>query len=196
MGGGGSPTESSLLEFPGWGLGRGSCPELREEKFKVLQAREIDLIWEQNDLRERKWRETVGKAQNRGQSPRERGGTETQRERERDPETGGDGRWSPRQPCGQAFTPPQSCFQGKADTCLGGVGVGRDPIPLPPPKYSMARWQEGCPPTRVSPLLLPITARATQKAAAVVYWGGGGALPRLWVSTGVTSLTHHTLPHP
>lgn len=48
---------------------------------------------------------------------------------------------------------PQSYFRRKADIHLGR-GRGH-PIPLHQPKYSMARWQEGCPRIRVFPSPFP-----------------------------------------
>lgn len=72
------------------------------------------------------------------------------------------------------FTPPLELFsEGKLTLALvGGVGRGH-PIPLRQPKYSMARWQEGCPRIRVFPSLLPIPGQGG--CGCLLGWGRGPA---------------------
>lgn len=126
----------------------------------------------------------------KGPEFKRKGATETQRERAEDRQ-----RWplAPWSALRRGPSPlPQNYIRRKADTCLGR-GASRA---LPRPKYSMARWQEGCPRIRVFPALPhPIPGQGDiEGGCSCLSGGGGGAPPRLGSVHWVPSLTSPPFP--
>lgn len=81
----------------------------------------------------------------------------------------------PDSPAAEHFISPLELFSGgKLTPALGGGGK-RHPVPLPQSKYSMARWQEGCPQIRVFPSPLPHPSQGNVKGggSCLLGWGRG-----------------------